>query len=123
MEFAILATGFLLSTTAGCYARRLHRSGVGWTLLSLLSLTMSLVVGFILLPPFVGWIVLTLLVSPVLCLVFLFALGEHGSKRKPCPACAESILPAATLCPHCRTELAACWADERLTEEGLPPTP
>lgn len=25
--------------------------------------------------------------------------------RVPCPHCAESILPAAKLCPHCRTPL------------------
>ena len=30
--------------------------------------------------------------------------------RFPCPKCAEPILAAATVCPHCRSDLPAGWA-------------
>ena len=36
---------------------------------------------------------------------------ERGSEsRLPCPKCAEAILPAAKVCPHCRSELPVDWA-------------
>jgi len=48
----------------------------------------------------------------LLAFVFLFALGERSAKsRRLCPSCAEPVLPAAKMCPYCRTELAAGWAD------------
>lgn len=30
--------------------------------------------------------------------------------RRPCPHCAEAILPAATVCPHCKRDLPEAWA-------------
>lgn len=33
-------------------------------------------------------------------------IGQSKAGRVPCPHCAEAILPAAKLCPHCRTPLA-----------------
>jgi hypothetical protein len=35
-------------------------------------------------------------------------LSKDG--RKPCPFCAESILPAARVCPHCREKLRQDWS-------------
>ena len=36
---------------------------------------------------------------------------EKSSERRiPCPKCAEAILPAAKVCPHCRSELPVDWA-------------
>jgi hypothetical protein len=38
--------------------------------------------------------------------IFAFFLRPSPSLgRKPCPFCAEPILPAAKLCPHCGSEL------------------
>lgn len=30
--------------------------------------------------------------------------------RRPCPHCAEYIMAAAVVCPHCRSELGADWS-------------
>ncbi len=38
--------------------------------------------------------------------------------RKPCPFCAEPILPAALLCPHCGKSLAALLPPPPGTREG-----
>lgn len=35
----------------------------------------------------------------------LAAIESQGAGRQPCPYCAELILPAAKLCPHCKTRL------------------
>lgn len=32
--------------------------------------------------------------------------------RRPCPLCAELILRAAKVCPHCRSELPNDWAEQ-----------
>ena len=32
------------------------------------------------------------------------------ASRLPCPFCAEKILPAAKVCPHCQRDLAEGWA-------------
>ncbi|OEC37793.1 hypothetical protein A7D27_24595 [Pseudomonas sp. 1D4] len=34
-----------------------------------------------------------------------FSLFKLKPKRVPCPACAEMILPQATKCPFCRTDI------------------
>ncbi len=36
---------------------------------------------------------------------------EWNSERLPCPLCAEAILPAAKVCPYCRSELPVDWAN------------
>ncbi len=33
--------------------------------------------------------------------------------REPCPLCAEAIIPAAKVCPHCRRDLPENWAVAR----------
>jgi hypothetical protein len=33
--------------------------------------------------------------------------------RRPCPQCAEAILPAAKVCPHCRHDLRKDWSTEQ----------
>ncbi len=87
MELIIIILLWLvLGFAAGAYAGRLDRSAVGWALFSLI------------LSPLIGFIV-------------LLALGP-AQARRPCPKCAEKILPSAKLCPHCRTELAEGWAVE-----------
>lgn len=40
------------------------------------------------------------------------AVPPSGSARKPCPYCAELILPAARVCRFCSQELSSGWADE-----------
>ncbi len=38
-------------------------------------------------------------------------------QRQPCPRCGESILPEATICPHCRSEvLFDLWVTERVPD-------
>jgi hypothetical protein len=81
---------------AGWYADRLGRSSVGWALFSLI-------------------------LSPLLGFVMLFALGQRGDEednqeeadnRAPCPFCAESILRAAKRCRLCRSDLPPAWATD-----------
>ena len=38
---------------------------------------------------------------PLLPIAFVHALLAKDLTRRPCPICAESILPAALVCPHC----------------------
>ncbi len=61
-----------------------------------------------------NWFVISVVVSPLLALIFLFASDDLSKKkdllepepvRIPCPACAEPVLPEATKCKHCGTEL------------------
>ena len=90
MELLLVVAWLLFAIAAGWYADRLGRSGLGWTLCSLV-------------------------LSPLLGFVMLFALGdvEDIEDRTPCPFCAELILSAATRCPRCRSELVLDWADTR----------
>ncbi len=46
--------------------------------------------------------------------------AEREASRRPCPKCAELILPAAAVCPQCRSELPAGWADSRHALSPLP---
>lgn len=36
--------------------------------------------------------------------------STNSEARLACPLCAEPILPAAKVCPHCRSELPSDWA-------------
>ncbi len=40
---------------------------------------------------------------------------EQAAGRVPCPFCAEAILPAAKVCPHCRRDLPETFAAQRAT--------
>lgn len=64
-----------------------------------------------------GWFLLSVLISPLLGLLFcavsknlnerqLAAVASARTHRK-CPACAEFVLPEATVCKHCRSPLSA----------------
>jgi hypothetical protein len=54
----------------------------------------------------VSWFFLSLLISPLLSLIVLLVLPSPEQRtRRPCPHCAEPVLPAATVCPHCRLPL------------------
>ena len=60
---------------------------------------------------FFGWMIVSLLFSPVLALLALAATppaprSDTDEERIACPSCAELIRPEASLCPHCRTDLA-----------------
>jgi hypothetical protein len=41
--------------------------------------------------------------------------AEQAVGRVPCPYCAEAILPAAKVCPHCRRDLPETFAAQRAT--------
>jgi hypothetical protein len=52
---------------------------------------------------FFGWTLL----GWVAALIWAFAgrPAEAEAERQPCPHCAEAVLPAARVCPHCRLEI------------------
>jgi hypothetical protein len=68
--------------------------------------------------PVGAWFVYGLLLWPVALLhAFARPRSAEGAARAataegrlPCPACAEPILPAARLCPQCRSPLQTGWA-------------
>jgi ribosomal protein L32 len=81
----------LFSVAAGVFASNRGRSGIGWFFLSLL-------------------------ISPLLGLIFVAVMkdlsrpGAASSQPGPgthvkCPACAEYVLPDAKVCKHCGTAL------------------
>ena len=39
-------------------------------------------------------------------------IAREGANRRPCPMCAEAILPAAKICPHCKSTLSDGWSAE-----------
>ncbi len=49
------------------------------------------------------WGLLALIISPLLAALVLLIVGNNNPK---CPACRMPVDPEATICPHCRTELA-----------------
>jgi hypothetical protein len=92
----VVAFWALLAMAADWYADRLGRSSVGWALFSLI-------------------------LSPLLGFVMLFALGERrdeeddqeeAADRAPCPFCAESIVRAAKRRRFCRSDLPPAWATD-----------
>lgn len=64
----------------------------------------------------IGWFVIAVLLSPLIALIFLLVtkdLSRSAAQTVPnetthvrCPACAEFVLPQATVCKHCGTALA-----------------
>ena len=67
---------------------------------------------------YVAWLLLSLIVSPLLT-ALLVAISPNlkvkavESSRSPCPHCAEQILRAAKICPHCRSPLDPGWSTKR----------
>ena len=53
---------------------------------------------------FLGWTLIGWLVS------LIWAYSGQGDDRFPCPYCAESILRAANVCPHCQGDVAKAKA-------------
>ncbi len=87
MEIVIILGWLVLAFAAGAYADRLGRSAAGWAIFSILF-------------------------SPLIGFIVLLAIGS-AQKRRPCPRCAEAILPTASICPHCRSDLGQGWAAAR----------
>lgn len=65
----------------------------------------------------IGWFVLSLLISPLLGLIFVAVMKDlsrpNTTSSQPgpgthvkCPACAEYVLPEAKVCKHCGAALA-----------------
>jgi len=57
-----------------------------------------------------GWFLLSILISPLIAGFLVLVMPSLKRKtaaapRRPCPFCAEPVLLAATLCPHCRSDL------------------
>jgi hypothetical protein len=66
----------------------------------------------------VAWFVVALIISPVIAIIFLAAAPDlraqqSAKERAPCPHCAEQILRAAKICPHCRSPLDPGWSTKR----------
>ena len=56
----------------------------------------------------VGWVLLTLLLSPLLLLVLLVLDPIHSREsEKKCPFCAEWVKAEATVCKNCGKEMPA----------------
>ncbi len=47
---------------------------------------------------------------PVALIHILVKKPKADLDRRPCPKCAEPIMPQAALCPHCKSELPTGWA-------------
>lgn len=56
---------------------------------------------------FIGWTLLSLLLSPLIGLVILLVVGKggDGQKRAPCWQCKEQVVVGASKCPHCGADL------------------
>lgn len=73
------------------------------------------VIGFLVMLPSAFWLILTGSVTAFIWLAIggcLYFLGHQAvtraataNARYPCPQCAEQVLKAAKVCPHCRTTL------------------
>ena len=61
--------------------------------------------------PIVGFI-LGIFLGPIGLLIVALSKGN----RQDCPFCRELIRPGATICPHCRNEIA--WVRERDMHQG-----
>lgn len=61
-----------------------------------------------------GWFVLAVLVSPLIAGVFLAVTQNHATTREAvnpethgqCPACSEPVILTATVCKHCKSDIA-----------------
>lgn len=74
--------------------------GVFWMLLgALIGVAAAQKKGF----SVVGGIIGGLLLGPLA--VLMFGVSGGGGQRRKCPACAEWIRGAATICKHCHTRL------------------
>lgn len=70
-----------------------------WLVSTLIATYIGVQRGF----PFLGFLN-GLILGP---LGLLFVLIQDDHNRKPCQYCAEKILKAAKICPHCRREINA----------------
>lgn len=55
------------------------------------------------------WFLLSLLISPLLSMILVLALGRPGpnfTTHRRCPDCKELILIGATKCKHCGSQVA-----------------
>jgi hypothetical protein len=87
-----------LAILVGVYANSKGRSGFGFFFFAAL---LSPLIG--LLSPLIGFVI-ALVISPISSKVEQNALDVGDMKK--CPSCAELVKTEATLCKHCRTELA-----------------
>lgn len=51
-----------------------------------------------------------LLVLPVMAAIILARRPKDDARRRPCPFCAEPILPEARVCRFCGRELPQGWS-------------
>ena len=86
-----LGMWFLLSVAVGILASNRGRSGVGWMLIAAI------------LSPLLGFIFL--LVAKDLSKTAPAETGPSESTHTKCPACAEWVLPEASICKHCGASL------------------
>jgi len=74
-----------------------------------------------------GWFLLALLLSPLIAGLIVLGLPSRKAPqakfayaaRRPCPFCAEPVLVAAKLCPHCRSELPPLVSVRKETRQDL----
>jgi hypothetical protein len=56
-----------------------------------------------------GWFLISAVISPLLGFIFLLVskdLSKDDELRVPCPKCSEKVLITASICPHCKSDLA-----------------
>lgn len=110
----------ILSLLASVVASRRGRRSWLWLLIALSNVPTIFVLARIGGPIDIGAAGFLILVAGWPFVILLFALAapkvseaQSNPARAPCPHCAEQILRAARVCPHCRSTLDPGWDSKR----------